>query len=151
MQTKFYACFQKLIWLQIFTFQTQEWSIKTDIFMLVSISPLLNFTHYPDGLFTAVQEDPSGLLQHSSCLLELSVDWFSMSGVDHAVAATGLFQMCDASCSIHTPCGQLDPCEPSQVWSSELHRQNKKINAFPQRPCLCQLNCVAMGSSPHQT
>lgn len=24
------------------------------------------------------------------------------------------------------------------------YRQNKKINAFPQRPCLCQLNCVTV-------
>lgn len=31
------------------------------------------------------------------------------------------------------------------------YKQNKKINAFPQRPCLCQLNCVAVGSGPHQT
>jgi hypothetical protein len=36
--------------------------------------------------------------------------------------------MYDASCWRCTPCGQLDPCEPSQVSSSELHTQTKCTN-----------------------
>jgi hypothetical protein len=56
-----------------------EVNLATDIYTPdthahVNMPAAEHHTLYPDGLFTAVQEDPFGLLQHSSCLLELSGD-----------------------------------------------------------------------------